>query len=176
MSDAILAPYDPAWADAFAAMQAVYTSALAGAILGIEHVGSTAIPGLWAKPILDIDIVMPDYAAFPQVVEALGLLGYTHHGDQGIVHREVFKTHDSAAPYTEPRHNWMRHHLYVCPAQSEELQRHVRFRDVLRTREDLRREYEQIKHDIARRSHGDRKIYAQIKETECRAFVERVLG
>ena len=70
----------------------------------------------------------------------------------------------------------MLHHLYVCPAQSDELHRHIAFRDALRARADWRQEYEKIKQDIAKRSDGDRKMYAQLKEIECRRFIERVLN
>ena len=70
----------------------------------------------------------------------------------------------------------MRHHLYVCPVYSAELHRHIAFRDSLRIRADWRREYEKIKESISIRSNGDRRIYAQIKEVECRNFVELVLN
>ena len=69
----------------------------------------------------------------------------------------------------------MSHHLYVCPANSLELRRHLIFRDALRARGDLRDEYEKRKLDVALRSGGDRNVYAEIKEIECRDFVESVL-
>jgi len=171
----ILAPYDPSWATEFSDVEAVLTGALRWNILRIEHVGSTSIPCLRAKPILDIDIVIPSYEVFPAVVNVLHELGYAYNGDQGIAEREAFNREDAFVPWTEPRRSWMAHHLYVCPAHGVELRRHVKFRDVLRVRADLRGEYEKMKLSIEGRSNGDRKIYAQIKETECREFVERVL-
>ncbi len=69
----------------------------------------------------------------------------------------------------------MPHHLYVCPVNSVELRRHPAFRDALHGREDFRAAYGKLKLSIAQRSGGDRRIYAQIKEIECRPFVERVL-
>jgi GrpB-like predicted nucleotidyltransferase (UPF0157 family) len=69
----------------------------------------------------------------------------------------------------------MSHHLYVCPANSLELRRHLIFRDALRAHADLRREYEKRKLDIVERSAGDAKVYAKIKEIECRDFIESVL-
>lgn len=171
----ILTPHNPTWPAEFAALRDVYADALGDLILRVEHVGSTAVPHLQAKPILDIDIVMQDYEVFPKIVDGLGRLGYTHNGDQGILHREAFKPVDSTVPHTWPRREWMQHHLYVCPVHSIELRRHIVFRDALRARADWRREYERIKRGIADRSGGDRKTYAQIKEVECRAFVERIL-
>lgn len=172
----ILSPYDPDWPSEFAALQAVYAAALGELVIAIEHVGSTAVPGLAAKPILDVDVVMPDYTVFPGIVAAFDRLGYIHCGDQGIFQREAFKAKPgTAAPVVTSPRPWMPHHLYVCPAHGAELRRHLRFRDVLRARADLRREYEEIKRGIASRSGNDRKTYARIKETECRGFVERVL-
>ena len=160
----------------FEALQQVYQTTLGGLILQIEHIGSTAVPHLEAKPILDIDLVIQDEDVLPQVIARLQMLGYVHQGDQGIPQREVFKRLDSVVPHVSPRRQWMPHHLYVCPAQSEELRRHIAFRDALRARADWRQEYEKIKQGIAARADGDRKTYARIKETECRVFVQRVLG
>ncbi len=171
----ILAPYNSEWPAEFAALQRVYMNSLGKLVLCVEHVGSTAVPNLRAKPTLDIDIVMPSYDVFPDIVAHLRKLGYTHNGDQGISEREAFKPLDNLAPYTLPPREWMSHHLYVCPANSLELRRHLIFRDVLRAQGNLRQEYEKRKLDIVDRSGGDRKVYAEIKEIECRDFIESVL-
>ena len=175
MPEPILVPYDPAWSETFAQMCEVYAAALEGLSVAIEHVGSTAIPGLMAKPILDIDIVIPTREALPEVVVRLAKLGYRHNGDQGIPEREVFKASESTAPYTEPSRIWMAHHLYVCHADSAELRRHLQFRDALRRSPELCAEYERLKCETALAAQGDRKVYARLKETTCRAFVEQVL-
>jgi GrpB-like predicted nucleotidyltransferase (UPF0157 family) len=172
----ILAPYNPDWASEFGALREVYAGSLGRLVLRIEHVGSTAVPLLRAKPILDIDLVMASYDVFPDIVAHLRRLGYTHNGDQGIKEREVFNPLGKRAPYTSPPRHWMPHHLYVCPADSLELRRHVIFRDALRAHDNLRQDYENRKLDIAGRSGGDRKVYAQVKEIECREFVESVLA
>ena len=114
----ILVPHNSEWAAEFAAIRDVYMNSLGKLILRIEHVGSTAVPDLLAKPILDIDIVMPGYDVFPDIVTRLQTLGYAHNGDQGIKEREVFNSLDATAPYTSPPRHWMTHHLYVCPANS----------------------------------------------------------
>lgn len=129
----MLSHHDPTWTSEFAALEAVYTAALGDLVLQIEHVGSTVVADLIAKPILDIDIVISDYSVFPQVVRALQLLGYEHRGDQGIPQREVFEAADATVPFGEPRRRWMAHPL-VCPLSSAELRRHVLFRDLLRGR------------------------------------------
>lgn len=172
----MLSPHDPTWTSEFGELRAIYINSLGDLALRIEHVGSTAIPDLLAKPILDVDIVMQDYSVFAQILRALEFLGYEHRGDQGISQREVFKPKGNTAPIVALQKTFMPHHLYVCPVSSPELRRHICFRDVLRARPDLRREYEAIKISIACRAGNDRRIYAEIKERECREFVERVLG
>jgi GrpB-like predicted nucleotidyltransferase (UPF0157 family) len=171
----ILAQHNPSWSKDFAALREIYIGALGPLIDRVEHVGSTAVPGLMAKPTLDIDIVMSSYDVFLAIVEGLRNLGYCHTGDQGIKGREAFKPADNAAPYTLPRRIWMAHHLYVCPTGGAELHRHLAFRDALRGDAELRREYECMKISIAERAGSDRKVYAEMKETECREFVEGVL-
>jgi len=171
----MLEPHDPRWSVEFAGLRDIYMTALGPLALRIEHVGSTAVPDLLAKPILDIDIVIAGYEIFPQVVTILDQFGYTHNGNQGIPEREAFKPKDEFAPHLSPLRKWMTHHLYVCPEHSRELQRHVRFRDALRASLQLRREYEKLKLSIAARSYGDRRVYAAFKEDECRNFVEKVI-
>jgi GrpB-like predicted nucleotidyltransferase (UPF0157 family) len=174
----ILAKHSPAWAREFERLKAIYQEALGNLMLAIEHVGSTAIPGISAKPILDIDIVIEDYDTFLVVVEGLATLGYNHRGDLGIAQREAFKRKDERVPYSDSDEKWMAHNLYVCPKSSRELRRHIAFRDALLADPSARREYERIKQDIVRRACDVRAEYVRIKEeeTECRAFIESVLG
>src|SRR5215813_8176978 len=86
----MLSSHDPNWFAEFAALKAVYSGALGNLIVDIEHVGSTAVPDLLAKPIIDIDIVMRGYSDLPKIVRVLRSLGYEHVGDRGIFQREVF--------------------------------------------------------------------------------------
>ena len=174
----ILSDYNPAWKDAFHAFARIYGDALGDLITRIEHVGSTAIVGIAAKPIIDIDLVMADYSKLPAISAKLAALGYRHNGDQGIPQREAFNRLDDKAPWTGENRAWLAHNLYLCPEDSRELWRHVTFRDYLNQHEAARLEYERIKRDIEARAGGDRKVYAGIKENEgvCSAFVERVLN
>ena len=123
----IVVPYDPAWPEEFEKIRAHIWPAIQGAAECVEHVGSTSVPGLAAKPVIDIDIVISDEHHFPAVKAALESLGYWHNGDQGIPGREAFKYDPAQKP------ELMRHHLYVCAADSVELQRHLTLRDHLRT-------------------------------------------
>ena len=110
-------------------------------MLGIEHVGSTSVKGMSAKPCIDIDVVIRDYSVFDAVVQKLDAIGYIHEGDLGIKDREAFK-------YTDKPH-LMLHHLYVCPQDSEELRRHITFRDFLRRTPEAVRKYSLVKEKAA---------------------------
>ena len=173
--NSMLEPHEVRWDKEFAELHAIYMEALGPLALRVEHVGSTAVPDLLAKPILDIDIVILGYENFPEVVKALERLGYSHNGDQGIPEREAFNCADEFTPHVSPARKWMTHHLYVCPEQGRELRRHVAFRNALRGNVQLRREYEKLKIGIASRSDGDRRKYAQIKEEECRKFIDGIV-
>jgi len=135
--------YDPAWQDCFEELRADLLKILSGLDVRVEHVGSTSVPGLAAKPILDIDVVLQSSADFEQIKAALEEGGYYHVGDLGITGREAFK-YDN-----KPHH--MRHHLYVLQEGSEELKRHLVFRDWLRSDPEDRELYASVKIAAAER-------------------------
>ena len=134
--------YDPAWPARFEAVAARLRAALDEAGLGeqasVEHVGSTSVPGLAAKPVLDIDVIVaaPDV---PRAVVALERIGYVHRGDLGVTGREAF-----LPPDDDPRR-----HVYVCEAGTLHVRNHLAVREVLRRREDLREAYAAVKRSLA---------------------------
>lgn len=132
-------PYSPQWAADFERVAASLRDALAGvASATVEHVGSTSVPGLAAKPILDIDILV-DGDAVSAAVAALEAVGYVHRGELGIADREAFH-----APDEHPRR-----HVYVCRRGTLNVRNHLAVRDVLRARPDLRDEYAAVKQALA---------------------------
>ncbi len=145
--------YDPRWPVTFARLAAVIRDGLGPLLLRIEHVGSTAVPGLPAKPIVDMDAVIPAGADPAAAIAALRPLGYTHEGDLGISGREAF-----AAPEGAPAH-----HLYVCAADSPELARHMAFRDFLRAHPRSARRYGELKRELAAHHRADRSAYTEGK-------------
>lgn len=138
----IVLPYDASWKTAFNDIRRELEAALGDLAVSIEHVGSTSVEGLSAKPIIDIDVVIRDYSVFDAVVRKLASVGYIHEGDLGIQGREAFK-------YTHKPH-LQKHHLYVCPQDSAELRRHITFRDFLRSNPDAVQEYSAVKETAAR--------------------------
>lgn len=149
--------YDPQWPAAFEKIRRELDAALGALALRVEHVGSTSVPGLAAKPIIDIDVVIRDYAVFPEVVEKLALAGYEHEGNLGIPEREAFRY--------EGKDHLLKHHLYVCPQSSRELNRHLTFRDNLRTHPDAAKRYGEIKTEAARLFPNDIDSYIRHKSS-----------
>jgi GrpB-like predicted nucleotidyltransferase (UPF0157 family) len=127
------------WAEQFEAVAAVLRGAVAG-VPGarVEHVGSTSVPGLAAKPILDIDVIV-DRADVAAAIAALERVGYVRRGDLGVADREAFRAPDRS-PYR---------HVYVCAAGSTNMRNHLAVRDVLRRRDDLRDAYAAVKRALA---------------------------
>ena len=158
----IVVPYRAAWEQAFSAIAAELRNGVGDLALRIEHVGSTAVPGLSAKPIIDIDMVIPDYSAFETVASRLAGIGYRHEGDLGIPDREAFD-------YSGKEH-LQRHHLYVCPEDSPELRRHIAFRDYLRSHPEGVEEYSRVKEEGARLYPDDIEGYIAHKAP----FIEKV--
>ncbi len=136
-----LLPYDAAWAYDFEKIKNEIEDALGNLIIRTEHVGSTSVVGMWAKPCIDIDVVIKDYSVFDDVVLRLEKIGYIHEGDLGIKDREAFK-------YSDKPH-LMLHHLYVCPKDSAELRRHIAFRDYLRSNPEAVKKYSAVKEKAA---------------------------
>ena len=148
-------PYDENWKSDFEKIKREIECTIGNLIVGIEHVGSTSVEGLSAKPCIDIDIVIKDYSVFDSVVEKLKTIGYIHEGNLGIPDREAFK-------YSNKPH-LQKHHLYVCPQYSEELRRHVTFRNFLRTSPESVKKYSSIKEAAAKLFPDDIDKYMQYK-------------
>lgn len=151
----VVLPYDRAWKSAFEEIKAEIESAIGDLIIGIEHVGSTSVEGMSAKPCIDIDVIIKDYSVFDAVVSKLEMIGYVHEGDLGIKDREAFK-------YANKPH-LQTHHLYVCPRYSEELHRHITFRDFLRNDPEAVRKYSLVKENAAKLFPDDIDQYIEYK-------------
>lgn len=160
----VLVPPDPRWKDRFHELEKQLCAALGPLAQRVEHVGSTAVPGLWAKPIVDVDVVIAQDADLVRVARCLARLGYEQVGNQGIEGREAFRLRE------EPRQG-KDHHLYVCRANAEELRRHLVFRDHLIANPHRAAAYSELKRALARRFRDDREAYTSAKS----AFITQAL-
>ena len=166
-SKVIVMPYDKKWQTDFEKIKFELENAIGDLILGIEHVGSTSVQGMSAKPCIDIDVVIKDYSVFDILVSRLADIGYIHEGDLGIKDREAFK-------YTDKPH-LQSHHLYVCPQYSTELHRHITFRDYLRTHPEAVNEYSKVKEKAAQLFPDDIDSYIEFK-SPCIAKLYKLCG
>jgi len=148
-------PYDPIWKTEFDKIKCELSDVLTDIVITIEHVGSTSVPGLYAKPVIDIDIVI-EKELFDIVMKQLEYIGYHHVGDLGIEGREAFKYKDKP--------HLMEHHLYVCYKDADELKRHITLRDFLIKNSAYRDKYSKIKVDMANKYPHDIDNYINGKQ------------
>ena len=169
----LIQAYQTSWVEDFNKIKTVLEKAIHPLLVSIEHVGSTAVPHLAAKPIIDIDIVYGEDTAFEDIKIGLEKLGYFHNGNQGIPRREVFKR--SKMSILHPILDDIVHHLYVCLSDSEALQRHILLRDYLMENENARVEYQNIKYAVAEEVNQDKKQYAALKEVKTKDFIDGII-
>lgn len=139
MRTIVVVDYDPTWPNVFEQLRSHVWPVVGDVAMTIEHVGSTSVPGLAAKPIIDMTVVVPSPREVPLAVARLATLGYEHRGDLGIEGREAFSRPDGL-----PTHN-----LYVSPPGTLGLQNQLAVRDYLRAHPDKARAYGELKKHLA---------------------------
>ncbi|MBI1252361.1 MAG: GrpB family protein [Alphaproteobacteria bacterium] len=169
MDEIEIVAYDAAWPDLFEAEASALRAALpADAVLEIVHVGSTAVPGLAGKPIIDIMIATPDLgrarACFPGALEPLG---YEFRRNNPDPERLFF------VKGRPPRGSRRTHHVHVC-ADAAALRRHIVFSEHLRADPQTAKAYEALKRDLAARYRHDREAYTDAKSAFIVATLERI--
>ncbi len=164
MDEVVIAAYDPSWPEIFAGEAQAIRQALGNTLVGIEHVGSTAIPGLAAKPVIDIVACVTSLAAGTAAIPALEALGYDCRGENGIPGRLFFRK-----GLVEFRRT---HHLHLVEAGHEQWTSMLAFRDYLRARPGDARRYEELKHALAEKFRDNRSAYTNGKTQ----FVQAILA
>ncbi|WP_157873711.1 GrpB family protein [Kineococcus radiotolerans] len=159
---AVVVDYDPHWREDFDMLRSCLHPLVADVALSIEHVGSTAVPGLAAKPIIDVDVVVADEHASRAAVHALASGGWTPEGDLGIPGRQALQARPDL-PY---------HHLYVVIDGSQPHLDHVLLREHLRCHPAAAAEYGALKKRIAPLLRTDRQAYLEAKSE----LVQRLLA
>ena len=157
----VVTDYDDGWPLLFEQIAQPVREAVADLGAQVEHVGSTSVPGLAAKPNIDIDLVVRGAEDVPGAIERLCSLGYVYQGNKGIEGREAFLWPRGAKP----------HHLYVVVRGSQSYLDHVEFRNYLRDHPQAAREYGALKTELAEQ-HGDDRVSYTDAKTE---FISSVL-
>ena len=147
-----LVDYDPRWPALFQAEAARLDSVVAPLSITLQHIGSTAIPGLCAKPVLDILAGYDDPARLEDSIAALAAAGYVHRGERGIPGREFFRRGTPRA-----------YHIHLARRGGAFWQDHLRFRDALRADATLRDGYARVKRELAAQFPTDREAYIEGK-------------
>jgi GrpB-like predicted nucleotidyltransferase (UPF0157 family) len=155
--------YDPAWPATFEREAVRLRESLGPAILDIEHIGSTAVPGLAAKPIIDMMLVVDDFDTARPLVRQVEELGYWYCGENGIPRRHYFIREDAAGTVT--------HHLHALETGSLEARKHRLLREHLRANPAARDSYASLKLALAAQHANDRRAYQQGKTH----LIERIL-
>ncbi len=156
-----LVEHDPSWAKLFEQERDRLADVFAGKALGIEHIGSTSVPEICAKPIVDVLVGVPELELSKEQVESMEALGYEFLGEYGLAGRLFFRK--------EPR----THHVHVVEHGGHHWERQLTFRDALRTDAEERRRYDEFKRRLASEGHS-REVYTELKtpfirEVEARA-------
>ena len=155
--------YDPSWPGRFDEEAKELRRALAPWLVGpIEHIGSTAIPGLAAKPVIDIMAGVETLDASRPAIAALADLGYCY-----APYRP-----DSEHWFCKPSPAFRTHHLHLIPFESREWHEAIAFRDYLRAHSQIATEYEDLKRGLAQKYRFDREAYTEAKGP----FIARITG
>jgi GrpB-like predicted nucleotidyltransferase (UPF0157 family) len=152
----VLVPHDPAWPAQFAAARAEMMAACKGLMLEVHHVGSTSIGGIIAKPIIDMMPILARDEDGLACIAPMAALGYVYRGERGIAGRHLFA-----------RGNPRSHNVHAFAADNPEVERHLLFRDYLRTHLDERDAYAALKRSLAEKFGDDRRQYAEAKTPFC---------
>ena len=153
-------PYTPEWARLFAEEKSRLLAVVGSYLLDIQHVGSTSIPGMPAKPILDLAIAVYNFEEARVCIPPIEGLGYEFMGEFGIPRRHFFV---KGQPRT--------HHIHLNELGSQDWNNQIAFRDYLIQHPQAASEYAALKQDLARRYPTDRPAYLAGKAP----FIERIL-
>ena len=160
-------PYDPAWVEAAQAEMKRICSALGDLVVAIHHIGSTAIPGIHAKPVLDFMVEVQDLEQLDLQTTAMEALGYEAMGEYGIPDRRFFRKKNEQGVRT--------HHVHSFQVGSQGGLRHLAFRDYMIAHPQVAQAYSDLKRSLARQHPEDRQAYIEgkdpfIKEHEQKAI------
>lgn len=157
-------PYEPAWAERFRTEVAAITNILRSNLICVHHIGSTAVPGLAAKPTIDILLVVGDVKALDASNEAIMALGYQPKGENGIPGRRYFQKLAGEVHLV---------HIHAFPEKHPEIMRYLNFRDYLIAHPNIARDYQVLKERLAKQYRDAPALYTSGKTDFIRAIDAR---
>jgi GrpB-like predicted nucleotidyltransferase (UPF0157 family) len=153
-------PYNPEWKILFEEEKQQLQSTIGNDIVDIQHIGSTSIPGIIAKPILDIGIAVNNFEEAAICIKPLEKMGYTYKGESGIPRRHWFA---KGEPTT--------HHVHILEIHSQNWKNNLIFRDYLKRNLEIAKQYAELKMQLLKQFNADRDAYQEAKKP----FIEQVL-
>lgn len=153
MVQVVVVDYDPTWRDAFKRVRDFVAPVVADCAVAIEHVGSTAVPGLAAKPIIDVDVVVASPVTARTAIDRLATIGFEHRGDLGVPGREAFTRHPDLFPAN----------VYVVLRTCTAYRNHIALRNYLRAHPQAATEYGALKKELAQKFPDDIDSYVDGK-------------
>ena len=169
MTVTLVQKYNPEWPQWFEEIKTFLGEKVLQTCLRIEHVGSTSIAGMTAKPIIDIIIVIKP-ERWEEIKSILEEMGYHYQGNQGIPEREVFRLREDMVQSPPPFH-----HLYVCPEHSLELNKETSFREYLNENKADAARLSALKWSLAEKYDNDKYPYMDGKDALCKEITEKAL-
>lgn len=163
----MLVPHDARWSNEFGRESAAVARALGDVLVEIHHIGSTAIPGIVAKPVIDMLAVVADLGLVDVRAAALESLSYEAMGEFGITGRRYFRKNGTDGVRT--------HQVHAFKVNSPDVRRHIAFRDYLRCHPAEAQRYSELKLALAQRSSSDIDSYTDGKTTFVREIESRAL-
>ena len=151
----VIANYDASWPTIFEQEKALLKASLGDAAISIDHIGSTAVPGLSAKPVIDIQIGVKEVQPDTEYAEKLAVLGYQSKPD-AFDNQHLFF-------YKTSKDGRRTHHVHIVEEGTNEQMRHIVFRDYLRSNPRGATEYEALKRAMAEKFTNDRSAYVDAK-------------
>jgi GrpB-like predicted nucleotidyltransferase (UPF0157 family) len=164
----IVEPHNPRWAQMFDDESKLLAQALGPNAVAIHHIGSTAIPGIYAKPTIDIMIEVKDLGELDAHNPGMVALGYQAMGEYGIPKRRFYRKNDQAGART--------HHIHAFLTGSPHLKRHVAFRDYLLAHPDTARKYSDLKKKMADKHPDSIEMYITGKDAFITDIDQKVAG
>ena len=161
----VVVDYDPEWMRMYEEERTRIVVLIGDYLEEIHHVGSTSIPGLAAKPVIDILAIVPEISVVEQCVKPLERLDYAYFGENGIPDRHYFRKP------SDIRFHQHTHHIHMMERRHEQAHKMLTFRDYLRKHPEAVKEYQDLKKELATKYSGDRAVYTDAKEP----FVQSIL-
>ena len=151
-----MVPHDPEWRQEFEREAAQITAVLGGGVVTVHHIGSTAIPGIYAKPVLDMLLVVQNHAELDEKQVQMEALGYIALGEFGIPGRRYFRRDNAEGDRT--------HQVHAFEAGSPQIDRHLAFRNYMIAHPDIARQYSDLKRELAAKHPNDIEAYMDGKD------------